>query len=853
MKVNRKILWIAGFYVISFIVTLFLAGHIFNYDRIHPSKNQGDTSLIKLYVKTSGMLINEMDGYRQAMDAAYLRDSITPVSENKELTLQVREPVNSVRNIRYTLMDENNAVEIESGECPEVQRVEGNRETRITFAADLQDGKEYCLNLTVEDDKKQTCYYYTRIVTGNDLMAYDKLQFAMDFHKATFEKTAASRIAEYLSSASDGISNDFRKVTIASDSETITWGDLAPEVVGEVKTTVTNLDNRVGEIQMIYEIVARDDSGNDYNYMVEEHYSVSSDGSKEDLLDYSRTMEEKVNERSFVFDNNRLRLGMVDEDGLDIRVYGREEPEETETESGAESEDSPAEKEEYNTYISFEADGGLWVYNTRDNILTQAFGFEKKSQGSQRDASYRKHGVKVLRTEDNGDLYFAVYGYMYNGDNEGNFGIEINRYNRADGTYSEMLFIPYHKNYNMLNRGIQEMAFIDDNDMLYLCLEDTLYRFDIVMKTSEIVMEQIGSESCSISEDGQSMATVQADESGRTHEILWTNLATGESRTFDSGKERIEMVGMLGENLVYGIGRSADKDGRMETLYITDFERQVLKEYHVEGGYISRASINGNLIEISRKNSSGGDMAMDYILYNQPGAQEVEVADRQQEFRKNESWMTISQYGNKAPVVLQARAIEAYRNTWMDFRVQDQNYTGYMVFQADNILKYPTFKEAYLEALENGGSVLDSQGKVIIRPSSRAAQKDLNGASIGLAGEDAVAQQNAVLQWLMAYEGISGSPEIQSGDMLENMKKNLPDVHVVDMSGIALEDALSMVSEGVPLVVKNSEGTWCVVEGYTDSTITVADPKDSTAVRYEWDSVVKGIASSGNVIYSYYK
>ena len=159
MKVNRKILWIAGFYVVSFIVTLFLAGHIFNYDRIHPSKNQGDMSLIKLYVKTSGMLINEMDGYRQAMDAAYLRDSITPVSENKELTLQVREPVNSVRNIRYTLMDENNAVEIESGECPEVQRVEGNRETRITFAADLQDGKEYCLNLTVEDDKKQTCYY----------------------------------------------------------------------------------------------------------------------------------------------------------------------------------------------------------------------------------------------------------------------------------------------------------------------------------------------------------------------------------------------------------------------------------------------------------------------------------------------------------------------------------------------------------------------------------------------------------------------------------------------------------------------------------------------------------------------
>ncbi len=132
-------------------------------------------------------------------------------------------------------------------------------------------------------------------------------------------------------------------------------------------------------------------------------------------------------------------------------------------------------------------------------------------------------------------------------------------------------------------------------------------------------------------------------------------------------------------------------------------------------------------------------------------------------------------------------------------------------------------------------------------------KKDLNGASIGLAGEDAVAQQNAVLQWLMAYEGISGSPEIQSGDMLENMKKKSSGCscggHERNRSGGRPVHGFRRRAAGC----ENSEGTWCVVEGYTDSTITVADPKDSTAVRYEWDSVVKGIASSGNVIYSYYK
>ena len=127
MKNKKKIIFIAGFYLISFIVTLLLTSHVLNYERIHPSRNQGDTSLIKLYVKNSGMRINEMDAYIQEMNASYLRLSLTPVSENKTITLQMSEPVTNVRTISYALMDENNSREIEAGECPEIQRVEGQR------------------------------------------------------------------------------------------------------------------------------------------------------------------------------------------------------------------------------------------------------------------------------------------------------------------------------------------------------------------------------------------------------------------------------------------------------------------------------------------------------------------------------------------------------------------------------------------------------------------------------------------------------------------------------------------------------------------------------------------------------
>ena len=246
-------------------------------------------------------------------------------------------------------------------------------------------------------------------------------------------------------------------------------------------------------------------------------------------------------------------------------------------------------------------------------------------------------------------------------------------------------------------------------------------------------------------------------------------------------------------------------------------------------------------------------MSVDYILYNQNDSQNIGTVNVRNDQRKQETWLVTNEYGNDMPVVLFARAIESYRNTQMEFQAQSEEYTGYFVYNNENLMKYPTFKEAYEEALSNGGKVLDSLGRIISRPSVRVEEKDLNGYSITLAESDEMAQQRAVLEWIFNYEKLSGEPVLNSNDMLENLQANLPDFHVVDMTGITLYDALTMISDGIPLVVKNSEGTWCVAEGYVNGYIVIADPKDGTVSGYEQDSAVNGIASSGNVIYSYYK
>lgn len=849
MKNRKKLMLIAGFYLISFIVTFMLANHILNYDRIHPSKYQGDTSLIKLYVKSSGIRFNEMIGYAEEMDAAYLRTSLTPVSDSKNVTIQLEEPASGARQIYYALMDESNAKEIESGECPDIERVEGERQTQINFSSELQQGKEYCLNLTVLDDSGETYYYYTRVVYGTNFQMYDKIQFIMDFHNATFQKSATASIAEHLAYSSDASSNDFRTVSIYTDSDTVTWGDLDPEVVSDVDITILNLNSETAEIQLFYEIQARDDLGNDYNYSVTEFYDVASTGSTVSLIGYSRKMDEKLDDQSFYFNNSNLRLGIVDKDKTDVQVYGKEEPEEEENTSET---GQPKQEEEYNTYISFVADGGLWVYNTRDNVLTKAFGFERKSQVSHRDQSYLNHGIKVLRTEENGDLYFAVYGYMYNGDGEGRFGIEVNKYNRADGTYSEILFIPYDKNFALLEQSIEKMAFVDEENRMYLYLEGNIYCFDLMMKKFELVLEGADSQDCAISDDGQSIVRSIRDTGGKIQCLEWKNLNTGETKEILNGSRQLHMIGFLGDNLVYGIL----KEGQdvMESVQIVDDDQNLLREYRVpDGGYITEAYITDDLLTIYSRTKDHQDRPEDYILYNESEIQEAEIFDVYQELRMRETWISTDTYGNDMPVVLFARGVETYSDTQMAFKAEGNIYDGFYVNINGKLEPCPDFAQAYKKAFDNDGKIVDSQGRIIVRPASRVSEKSLNGPGIGAVETDETAQQREVLQWLLTFEKKEGEPSLDGGGMLQNLQANFPDYHVVDLTGIGLDDALSMISEGSPLIVKNSEGTWCVAEGYSDNHIEIADSKDGTVVKYERDSAVNGIASSGNIIYSYYK
>lgn len=854
-KLSRKIILIVAFYLVSFIAAFVISEYVFNYSRIHGSRQQGEAEMIRLYTKTGGMKINEMEGYAQEMDGTGVRTSITPVSDDQTITLLMDEENAEVSELSYILTDINGEI-IEEGSCPEVSRVDGVRQTVVGFQTDLVENKEYCLDLKMRDSDGETAWYYTRVISGSGLRSYNKLKFVSDFHDAIFENDATTNITDFIEYSPDSNSDDYRDVSDGTDSAVIAWGSLEPTIISDVSTTILNLDTQTAQIRMTYEIEVNAQEGNTLRYLVQEYYDVASSGSSESILNYRRTMEEVLGANSFVIYNNRLRLGMTDTDRLNLSVYGLQEPEEPETVAGqAEKDKADAEEHaQYNTYISFVADGGLWVYNTNDNILTQAFGFEKNAQHTIRNSSYLKHGIKTLRTEDNGDVYFAVYGYMYNGDREGQFGIAVNHYDRADGTYEEVLFIPYSRGFNALDRGLNEMGFINDDGELYISLEDKIYCFDTVTRKYTVVLENANSEDCAISGDGMSVVTTHRDDDGDIVSIQWRNLATDVTKTVKNDGKKLKLIGMLGAHLVYGVSDKEAKDDRIQTIYILDSKLNIVKEYTMEKNYISDAYVTGSLLTICRQTKDGKVMENDYIVYNEDRNQQVSVRNVEDEVRKNESWLVTEVADADEPVVLKARAIEVYRTTDVDFVAEGEEYTGYFAGKiGKSPAKYRTFAQAYMSAYNEGGVVLDANERMICRPSVREKSIELGRTPISIAGDDEREQERSALAWIMSYEKIGGEPDISGNTMLENMQKSLKGCKVVDMTGININQALSMVSQGTPLIVLNSQGNWCVVSGYGEGYIVVADSSDGAVVGYETDSVIEGIGSSGNVIYGYYK
>ena len=130
--------------------------------------------------------------------------------------------------------------------------------------------------------------------------------------------------------------------------------------------------------------------------------------------------------------------------------------------------------EDYST-VAFVKENELWVYKINGGKLTRVFGFPQSDNMDYRDF-YDKNNIKILSTDQSGNVWYCVSGYMNRGAHEGENGIALYYYEDASATSEEILFVQTMESYDMLKLDTNSLVYVtDDQEDCYLLLEGIIY------------------------------------------------------------------------------------------------------------------------------------------------------------------------------------------------------------------------------------------------------------------------------------------------------------------------------------------------------------------------------------------
>ena len=161
------------------------------------------------------------------------------------------------------------------------------------------------------------------------------------------------------------------------------------------------------------------------------------------LLDYNRDMEQVFQGTPQDFDENGILFGIA-------------------------SDDIQYETNSDETIVAFVQERNLWLYNGEAHELTQVFSFANQ-EGRDMRSKNDQHAVRIISMDDDGNIAFAVYGYMNRGFHEGEVGVGIYYFSMDSNAIEEKAFIPSTKSYAIAADELAKMVYYNhEQSMLHV-------------------------------------------------------------------------------------------------------------------------------------------------------------------------------------------------------------------------------------------------------------------------------------------------------------------------------------------------------------------------------------------------
>ena len=826
--------------VVVFIISIFVIDFVLNRDNSEITTEMPKATLPVVSVLAEDYKINTMYGYTSRREEAYTKDSITPISKDRKITLLVDTYQADIASVAYEVRSIDGERLIEGSDITVLQKMPDQIRFSIQLK-DLTDEKtEYAFVtiLTLEGGEK--VYYYTRFIHCEEYYEKEKLDFITAFHETTFSEDG-TEIKKYLESNSKGDNSNFHKVDIHSNLNQVMWDSLEVEKVEEPQIFIKDISNETASVVLQY-LVKEGRAGKEKYSYVKEYYRVRHTPNRMYLLDYERTMDEIFGAQKDSFSNDKINLGITEEAVSMVESEGGKN-------------------------LAFINANRLFVYSNTESKLSEVFSFYDKNNFDARTLN-RNFDIKILKMEDSGNLAFVVAGYMNRGIHEGEVGIAVYFYDTIQNTIEEQIFIPYKKSADVLIKELNELCYLNMENHLFFILGGALYDVNLESKNYEILISDLTEDIYKVSKSGRMISWLKEKKPYESRTLYWLNLNDGKQLEIKSGYQQyITVLGFMGEDLIYGVVNTEDVQRDVggsilfpvNRLLIRNNDDKILKSYQKEDCYIIGCDIVDNQITLNRIRKTGDDT---YVNIEDDHIASNDIADgnvNRINIVSQDIYKKIVQIVMKNSVNLSSLKFmttkevifEGGREVVLDMEENKEQLYVYGPQGVDCITT--SAAKAIDRAYELSGSVVDYNGNYIWKKETVFIRNQI----MAITGSKRDAENSSLavcLDTILELEGISRKTQAMldvGEDAVKVLNKSLKEERILDLKGCSLDCMLYYVDQDIPvLAMIDAEESYLIV-GFNEYNIVLMDPKSGTVYKKGMNDSREWFEKNGNRFITY--
>lgn len=803
----------AGILLVVFVAAIFVSSLFMNSGVDDQIIDLGDPTLPRISFQKEGRAVNALAGYVNEMDVTAMRDTITPLEANGTLQMQIEEFGNKITGVEYKVYSLNGEETYLKGKQKDI--------SDETILLDLQKGlpdevSEAVLEVILSMEEEQV-HFYTRITRPDELSLKECLDFAQDFHAKTLEKSSQEELENYLETSAEGDNTTYQTVTIHSDADHVTWGNLSPQVVEEPEWSIKESNSVYTSLLAQYQVTCAGDTGEIETYDVREFFRIRCVQGEIYLLDYNRKMEQIFDANQKVLDQNGILLGIA-------------------------SSDISYETNSSGNIVSFVRNGNLWTYNAKQNELAQVFSFSN-IEGNDARSRYDQHNIRIISVEKNGSTAFAVYGYMNRGAHEGEVGVDIYYYDIEKNVVQEKAFIPSTKSFAIAEEELGKMVYYNqDQNLLYILAGGKFYKIDLTKDEQTVLAKNLEEGQYTVSSDGHLIAYQTSGTINTAQEIKVLNLKTGEENAVAAKSgEAIRPLGFIGSDFVYGYLRQEDVGHTaageelfpMYELEIRNSENEVMKTYSADQIYISDVFIEENMMTLNRVVKSGETYTVtsqDYISSNEEKkTKSITLEAFSTDLKEKQMRLTYEKgISDTVPKILRPKQVVGKKPITITLNDKSKSEKYYVYGTGELVAIYDKAAYAIQRAEQISGVVISSEQAYVWEKGNRDLVYDTETVPFGN-GEGKTSLQTCE-EVMAAY----------------NAKK-------VDLTGCSLEQVLYIINKGLPVIAMTDANHAILLTGYSMTDITYIDPDTASQNTVSLEQMSAMIAGSGNTFIGYLK